>query len=276
MKDVVNILRSNFQKITCTFRQSRQILHDQLRFVIDGTRKNEIMDLSLEIILTEVDSFLSARGFLIDAVPPDYTDRPPEDMETINVNLEIVRDIMTQIEKGEEDAEKFMNELTDRVYGHLNLLLDEMQYVLSDQWVSHVDGITMSDRERSKLKLDVDHIMAMQARDKEIMDDRKSGTRVYRPLEMSAVVPVAGLILARFHMNLCELTTVVELWGSTRGGRNKSTSPRMHPAVALIVAAAALVFVAAVVVVIVDAAVVLDFVAYFFLSGGNGMFFFFL
>ena len=174
------------------------------------------MDLCLEMILSEVDTFLNARGFLIDAVPPDYTDRPPEDMETINVNLEIVRDVMKQIETGEADAESFMSDLTEKVYGHLTRLMEEMKYVLSDQWAYHVHDVTLSDRDRSKIQLDLDHILAMEARDREILEDRKSGTRVYRPLEMSAVVPVAGLILARFHMNLCELTTVVELWGTDR------------------------------------------------------------
>lgn len=71
--------------------------------------------------------------------------------------------------------------------------------------------------------MDIDHLIAMETRDREISENRESGTRVYRPLEMSAIVPVAGLILARFHMNLCELTTVIELW-ETNKTKSKATA----------------------------------------------------
>ena len=195
--------------------------------MIDGSRKNETMDVCLDLIISEVDAFLAARGFLLDAVPPDYTDRPPEDMETVTVNLEIVTDAMKQIENGDRDAEDFMRNITERVYVHLRKLLDEMKFVLAGQWTRCVDGIPFSDSQKERLQMDVDHLLAMEAKDREISESRDKGMRIYRPLEMSAIVPVAGLILARFHMNLCELSTVVELWGTARatqkaGGKEES------------------------------------------------------
>ena len=37
---------------------------------------------------------------------------------------------------------------------------------------------------------------------------------VTKPVEMTSVVPVSGLIFARFHMYGCELGTALELWST--------------------------------------------------------------
>lgn len=44
---------------------------------------------------------------------------------------------------------------------------------------------------------------------------------------MSSIVPIAGLVMARFHILECELRTVMEMWGSSK--RNFLTQPNLIP-----------------------------------------------
>ena len=42
----------------------------------------------------QVDKFLVEKGVVIDAVPEDYTETPPESMEVLNKNLKIIKSIL--------------------------------------------------------------------------------------------------------------------------------------------------------------------------------------
>ena len=51
---------------------------------------------------------------------------------------------------------------------------------------------------KQNLQNDFDYLMEMKAMDDEIMDEIRRGVREERKIEMSSVVPVSGLIMARF------------------------------------------------------------------------------
>ena len=55
--------------------------------------------------------------------------------------------------------------------------------------------------------------------DEEIQKKKESGTK--GPIQMTAVVPIAGLIMARFHIYNNECQTICMMWGKDSKMKNK-------------------------------------------------------
>ena len=89
---------------------------------------------------------------------------------------------------------------------------------------------TISDESMVAVQKDYEYLTKMKLMDKEIIKKRKrekkgkkgdegEGEREREgKFEMTDVVPVAGLIMARFTMYECEYLTALELWGQRKSG----------------------------------------------------------
>ena len=73
--------------------------------------------------------------------------------------------------------------------------------------------------------LDLDYLKKMKKMDDEIYEKRKmekgkgkKGEEKTRGFQMTDVVPIAGLVMARFSMFECEHRTALELWGKLSTG----------------------------------------------------------
>ena len=119
----------------------------------------------------------------------------------------------------------------------LDILLAEMEFALSSQkWKNALKTVENGEvdeggkgeegEERSLEKMlggmtkDYEYLKKMKKMDTEIQEQAKEdeeegeGKERRRRVEMSDVVPVAGLIMARFHMYENELLTAVDMWGT--------------------------------------------------------------
>jgi hypothetical protein len=70
-----------------------------------------------------------------------------------------------------------------------------------------------SEREQINFEKDLQYLKLMKEMDCDIMEKVSKGNAEMEALRITEVVPVAGLIQARFSIIFCELQTVLELWG---------------------------------------------------------------
>ena len=74
------------------------------------------------------------------------------------------------------------------------------------------NSVTISFEQLQNIIRDLDYIEEMKKMDKEISDRQSRGDFTPQSLEMTSVIPVSGLILARVHVLECEMHSVLELW----------------------------------------------------------------
>ena len=74
------------------------------------------------------------------------------------------------------------------------------------------DSVTISFDQLQNICQDLNYIEEMKKMDQEISDRRSRGDFSPQSLEMTSVIPVSGLIMARVHVLECEIATVLEMW----------------------------------------------------------------
>jgi hypothetical protein len=118
------------------------------------------------------------------------------------------------------DAEydQFSDAITRDIYSILDSFLQDLEYVISQNWAPYFPDVTMSDSERHGVLMDLEYLLEMKKLDEEISLERKQGFVADKKVEMSAVVPISGLVHARLHILSHELETVVDIWGSKAKG----------------------------------------------------------
>ena len=174
--------------------------------MLNGTRKNEVCSWWLSFIERRADSFLVDMGYFLEALPQHYTDTPPESLDQVRVNLKLVQSAM----QGSDKLESFVDKTTTEVYQMLDQLMDDMLYVLEGDWAQFDLGVSPTDQEKEMVRRDLNYLIKMKEMDHEIQEKRKE---MKKGLEMSEVVPVAGLVMARFHIYECECKTALDIWG---------------------------------------------------------------
>ena len=176
-----------------------QTLIQRMRDILSGKRKQDLCDWWLELIDKDSDKFLVSQGFQIDAVPEHYLDQPPNDLSAVARSLSLLQTLM----KESDEFDTFVEEMTKRVYERMDVLISESEYLLSRKWEKHIEETIEKPggegkREWERVRADLEYLLAMKRMDEEIDESRKrSEGKETKKLEMSHVVPVAGLILAR-------------------------------------------------------------------------------
>lgn len=154
----------------------------------------------------KADTFISVEyGYSHLSLPDDYMDRPPEDLAVVEKNYRILDNL---IKEEPAELQHFMEQTVRKVYSVLDPLLTDIHILLSSQ---HSD---ITAEHRKILQSDADYLSEMKTMDEANLVEMKKGKREIRKLEMSAVVPVCGLIMARYHILSCELKTSLDIWGS--------------------------------------------------------------
>ena len=170
----------------------------------------------LSHIHISVKKFLENEGFISNALPSNYTDKPPEDLEMVYHNHKILRDILDG--KCKEKCDVFTQRTVDEVYKVLDPFFLEMEYVLSAEWCEYFPDIAMSDVGKKNLESDFQYLIEMKQMDEKIREERRQGIRQEKErVEMTSTVPIAGLVYAQFHVIECELSTSIDIWAQQKG-----------------------------------------------------------
>ena len=144
-------------------------------------------------------------------------------MKLVLANQDLLRKIMA--EEGEKEGkygvEVLIGEIVGEVYEVVDGLKEEMEFMLEKKWVGLPLGVgwekgTKEDIELEDggkiMKRDYEYLTEMKEMDEKIEVEKREGRMEKSGLELSSVVPVAGLVMARFHMYNCELNTAIDHW----------------------------------------------------------------
>ena len=116
-----------------------------------------------------VDKFLEEReGFVLDAVPDDYTDRPPKDIGLVRSNQTILKGVLSN---KDEQLKKFILDVSEEVYKVVDGFQQEIECVLHNGWVGFFgDGMEEEQRagREEELKMELEYLVEMGEMDKEI------------------------------------------------------------------------------------------------------------
>jgi hypothetical protein len=124
-------------------------------------------------------------------------------MKLVIQNLQIIQDLL---EKPSEDLDIFIEKSTNLIYRVLDRFIVDLQSLVS--FVPTSDEVVTS-----RMKNELEYLLKMKEMDNDIIQKRKSGICEMSKVVMTSVVPISGLIMARFHMYECELKTSIEIWG---------------------------------------------------------------
>ena len=163
--------------------------------------------------------FLTKQGYIHNTLPDDYLNTPPPDITSVFMNQALLGEIIA--EEGDMEGKygvgKMVEEVVGEVYEKVDSLREEMEFMLEKKWVGLPLGVEWEgDIELEEggeiMKRDHDYLVKMKEMDEEIKQAKKEGTMEKKKLELSDVVPMAGLVMARFHIYNCELNTALSHW----------------------------------------------------------------
>ena len=189
------------------FEEQFDGLTARLKDIVDGTAKKEVTDWWLGRIENGANRFLCDRGYALDAIPENYLDDPPQDFGVVRRNLEILQGLMTA---GGADLDEFLCKLVDDVYVVLGRHMDDIKFVVQTEFEEmKIPNFRVTEQQRISLGKDLEYLLEMQRMDGEIKESLQRGEKTVKKLEMSRVVPVGGLIMARFRILECETHSVL-------------------------------------------------------------------
>ena len=169
----------------------------------------------------KADLFLERQGYKHRILPENYIDQPPENLDLVKENQKLLERVI----KREGNLDEFVQQTTKEVYEMLDVLISEMEYVLGGEWTKLELDLNYSDSDLQNLDSDFQYLLKVKQMDEDIQKRRKEkGEQIPTKFTMSEVVPVAGLVMARFHIYECECNTAIELWNNPPPSENLSSS----------------------------------------------------
>jgi Ankyrin repeats (3 copies) len=230
----LNHYRAHLERLLhLRFIAVQQLVNDAMRSLearaleaLDGTQKAEVTDAWLGMIDGEVAEFLRARGFRADAIPDDYIQRPPSDLAVVERQHELISEMLDP-NKDLHGVKQFVVQLRGQIYELIDSFQHDLHAVLRYQL--RVDAQHSFDLARAHLILDnlgtdgiidpslltlcvqaigdLEYIEMMRAMEADFASATKP-----KGLHLSTVVPISGLILAKFHIIEQEFNTVLDVW----------------------------------------------------------------
>jgi len=179
------------------------------------------------------DDYLAQHGFVVDAIPNDYLDRRPSNMDVIRRNLEILEDLISANSPNSAKTMQFIisvtNEMSQKVCEFEASLLDLLAMVTNIPLQELKDPAVLSEslkmlkspyfrgrggltpEARCDLIGDLQYLMEMRQMDRDWMEKAK-GTLTTAKNQLTDVVPVSGRLFAIFRAHEQDHRTAIERW----------------------------------------------------------------
>ena len=208
------------------------LLESRLGSIVHAQRKNALSTWWLEFVIKAVDGFLEECGYIADAVPSNYTDVRPGDMDLIAVNADILADAL---EPGNEAVMDLVDEVVEQVYTIVDEFMEDIESALQCDWRALLgdEGADSCEVRKASLQADLAYLQRMRSMDRGILENSgekgSTGESTARKITMSDVVPIGGLVMGRFHMYEVEILTVMEMWQERPPNFVRLTTPSPTP-----------------------------------------------
>jgi hypothetical protein len=143
----------------------------------------------------------------------------PAHIDIVTKNYNILASLFSS---HSDDFLSFLDGCMSSVYVVLDELITDMLFAINYQPddVMMEGDVTVSRAQRDQMLKDVAYLMKMKELDVGMQERRRVGSFDLDSMDMCDVVPVCGLLLARFHVTLCEMKSAVELWSHGKDARD--------------------------------------------------------
>uniref|UniRef100_A0A7S4NT83 Uncharacterized protein n=1 Tax=Paramoeba aestuarina TaxID=180227 RepID=A0A7S4NT83_9EUKA len=114
-----------------------------------------------------------------------------------------------------KDMHIFLDRTVDEVYNKLNVFIEELDFAANQDDLKTIFEdceVSCPAREKSVLQRDLAYLSKMKNMDADLREKRLRGETTGERLKLTDVVPVVGLIMARFHIFECEAITALDMW----------------------------------------------------------------
>lgn len=185
------------------------VLRDRVQMIIDGRLKQQLCDWWLTYIETETNKFLEEQGYCKDCLPDNYMNEAPKNLDAVKENLALIQNLMIVEPTTVSKLDVLVQRVTSEVYAVLDEFIADTEYVLN---LKKEEICNDFENKKIALEKDMEYLLKMKAMDDEIQRRRKTGdVTVIGKSEMTDVVPIGGLVMARVHVVECELMTSLEV-----------------------------------------------------------------
>ncbi|KAH3743999.1 hypothetical protein Pelo_14589 [Pelomyxa schiedti] len=191
----------------------------QKKDLLNGSMKKNITDWYLKRIKDQVNVFLTSRNYDFSAVPTNYLEEMPSNLDTVRRNLEIIQSVLGA-EKMKDELIQLVEGLMSEIYGKLDVYCDLMQSVLCEELNIPSDQFQVEEAQRKfeSLPESKDITQGKGKLINDLLKDIKYTNRMKyldkTPTEKVGidVVPISGLIVGRLCRFENELKTVLQVW----------------------------------------------------------------
>jgi hypothetical protein len=227
MESLPKRVRENCNASSASILSHNSLLCHRVTNILNGSGKKTLWDKILRLISTRSKEYLGGLGYAKDAVPYQYTSERPKDLEPVRQNLVIVNSILSTnlnspCDSGESDGfDSLLDRVSSEIYEEIDPFIEDMMTILDEEWImlvrdeqwTHIkfrDQLTSDNIDN--LRSDLKHLQTMKEMDENIRRRRNAGTLERQSFELSAVVPISGLVMSKFCRLQVELKTVLEIW----------------------------------------------------------------
>jgi hypothetical protein len=216
LEKIPSIALLEIQKYRNIVEERLSRIRSKATAIVRGRKKTEFSDWWLERIESLVNEYLTKCGYDHSALPHDYISQAPSDIKRVIENLKIVQSIL---KTSTPELREFLLNVSHEIYDVLNVFMSDIEFVLENlsMFEKLRIRVDISGSERHRLQADLTYLRQMRQMDEEFEARMKSEQFAMESIRLSDVVPVGGLIMARFHMCECELRTSLDLWGGEEG-----------------------------------------------------------
>lgn len=211
------MVSSLFQLYDSMLSFSQDILKNEKKEILSGSKKNRLTQWWLDKIKRQCMSFLQEIGYDIHAVPEDYIDTPPPSMAQVSHNLSLIQKLLDRSTDHFQMEDKLIRPLKEEIYKKIDSFVSQAKHVADDMKldIELSDPQVASEEEQTQLGnllKDLKYVEEMKI----LEFDYFNQTEIEEKGKLSDVVPVTGLILSRFHRLHNELDTVIHHWKGRR------------------------------------------------------------
>ncbi|KYQ88505.1 hypothetical protein DLAC_11223 [Tieghemostelium lacteum] len=233
---------ASYLKVHCETTISKLI--SQKLEILDGSRKIKVVNWWLNLIKDQVDEYLIERGFDPKAVPTNYTQSPPQNIQKVAHNLLVLHNVLPSAGSFDPSILDLIKKLKDEIYPVIQDFNQNIKFILYEWLDIPIDNIqdfntdlsssptkstaeqvqifyqyleknsvTLSPENISKIKRmikDIEYLTEMINLESSISefsldDDRRFETH-------TDIIPISGLIFGRLFRIENESRTVLECW----------------------------------------------------------------
>ena len=210
-------------------------IQERIELVVSGKFKQTLSNTWLYDIEDKVDEFLCHIGFDPKVLKMDYMNRMPSNLDSVLTNCKILKELLDPKSSLRHTFVPVVVRITTEIYEKVNELMEELVEVISleisqdcssltceqllqivkERRANYVKGVLGQPDQKmlEQLVLDLQYLRTMREMDDQNLARLQSvDAPMAKGLELSHVVPVSGLILARVHAFEADHKNVISLW----------------------------------------------------------------